>query len=241
MKLSLSASLCAFLGLAANSPRAFADDAPPSPPEPVPSLVAPTVVTATDGPTEETSSASATTHASLDVRALSGMPGYKSRKLATRLAVGGTVAAWAIEAGGLALVLADDNSKLGGSMLLGGFTLSLIAPSGGHIYAGKYLHAALFSAGRAAGLLMVVAGSLEDTLPTCFDTCSGDEERGTGGSALIAGGLVLTVGLGLYDWATAGDAVDDYNRAKAKQNGVSLSLLPTVVNHGAGLAAVGTF
>lgn len=246
MRLSLSISLSLVVSsVVVSSPVAFADQVAPSPdpahhsaPDPAP---APSPVVTLAATTKEATSVKSASREHLNVQKLSGTPGYKSRNLATGLAVGGTVAAWAIEAGGLAVAISEENDKLAGSMLLSGFTLSLIAPSTGHLYAGKYLHAALFSTGRALGVMMVVAGSLDNVVPACFDSCSGDEDRGAGGAALIAGGIVLAAGLGIYDWMTAADAVDDYNREKAKQRGVSVSLLPTIADHGGGLAAVGTF
>jgi hypothetical protein len=130
-----------------------------------------------------------------------------------------------------------------GLALAGGFThhptLStvggvglLVAPSAGEIYAGK-----VFTAGmgiRLVSLGVAVIGAAE--LASCTfplveaGGCSGG--GGGGAALLILGGLGYWSGI-IYDIATAGSAVDDYNQR------LRLRVTPTVIPTASSGPAVG--
>lgn len=114
---------------------------------------------------------------------------------------------------------------------VGGISL-LVAPSAGEIYAGK-----VFTVGmgiRLASLGIGVIGAAE--LASCtFPLVAAGGCHGGGGSGaalLILGGLGYWGGI-IYDIATAGSAVDDYNER------LRLRVTPTVIPTASSGPAVG--
>ena len=140
--------------------------------------------------------------------------------------------AFALSAGGTALsaVLVMAGANSGNAPLVGaGLVGSLIAPSAGHIYAGKLgtpgLVLRLVSAGVA------VAG-LNEALKCVGQGSPCDHDPELAGRLLVAAGIGYASGA-LLDIATAGRAVDDYNQR------LHLRVTPTVLPTSSSGPAVG--
>ena len=147
--------------------------------------------------------------------------------------------AFALSAGGTALsaVLVMAGANSGNAPLVGaGLVGSLIAPSAGHIYAGKL--------GTPGLLLRLVSGGvaiagLQEGLK-CFGQSSPcDHDPRLAGELLVAAGIGYASGA-LLDIATAGRAVDDYNQRL--QLRITPAVIPTASSGPAvGLGITGSF
>lgn len=151
-------------------------------------------------------------------------PESKDRGTAFWLSGGGTAVS-------ISLALAGGITHHATLSTVGGLSL-LVAPSAGEIYAGR-----VFTAGmgiRLASLGIGVIGAAE--LASCTfplveaGGCSGG--GGSGAALLILGGLGYWGGI-IYDIATAGSAVDDYNQR------LRLRVTPTVIPTASSGPAVG--
>jgi hypothetical protein len=213
------------IAIAMTAPVSLANSAPQSPAQPGSAAVS--LVASASG---ESASNSAPLPYVLDVAALSGTPGYKSRSVARTWAIGSTLAAWGIS--GLGIALGDSNESLGGTLFFSGLGLSMVMPSAGHFYAGEVGHGILASSVRAAGVVIAAGGFFSGV---CFQECDN-----SGSSALVAVGLGMTVGFGLYDWIDAGRAVDRHNTRVAKSR-IQLGVVPMVSRHSTGLMLGGRF
>ena len=147
-------------------------------------------------------------------------PEPRDRDAALTLSAGGTVAS-------IGLMLAGQSTGTGAVTTAGLLSL-LITPSAGEIYAGN-----LFTAGmgiRLGSLGAGLVGLIELVDCPLFEAggCSGG-----GGAALLAlGALGYATGI-VYDIATAGRAVDDYNQR------LHLRVTPTVIPTASSAPAVG--
>lgn len=137
---------------------------------------------------------------------LCGMPGYRSRGLATGLAIGSTVAAWAMMAGGIALE--DDYSSLGRNVFSRRLRprRRLLAPT-------TSMPATQCTLIRGTGLTIFGMGAT--TVGGGALVC-GSCGFGPGAEMMVVGGLTAAA-FGLHDWFTAADAVDEYNLELAKR------------------------
>jgi hypothetical protein len=133
------------------------------------------------------------------------------RNTAFLLSLGGTAAS--------ATMVVIGGSSSNGTLFAVGLVSSLVTPAAGEIYAGK-----LFTWGM--GIRVVSAGAAVVGFAEAFkclfaeDTCHSDTEAA---GTLIAAGAIGYAGGVLYDIATAGSAVDDYNRR------YHLRVTPTVI------------
>jgi hypothetical protein len=153
-------------------------------------------------------------------------PESKDRGTAFWLSGGGTAVS-------IGLVLAGASTH-SATLSSAGAISSLVTPAAGEIYAGK-----LFTAGmgiRLVSLGIAYAGAAE--LASCSfplaeaGSCSGSASAGSGAALLILGGLGYWGGI-IYDIATAGRAVDDYNQR------LRLHVTPTVIPTASSGPAVG--
>ncbi|HEX7841934.1 MAG TPA: hypothetical protein VF469_30900 [Kofleriaceae bacterium] len=148
-------------------------------------------------------------------------PEPKSRDTATLLSVGGTALS-------IGLVVAGASAK-NGTLAGAGLLSSLVTPSAGEIYAGQP-----YTWGM--GIRLVSAASAVAGLREAFkcdwagDTCHHDPALAT--DLLVAGGLGYATGI-IYDIATAGSAVDEYNRK------LNLHVAPTMMRTASSGPAVG--
>jgi hypothetical protein len=152
---------------------------------------------------------------------------HKDPTTAVLWSIGGTAASGALLIAGIS----GNNATL----TTAGAISSLVTPSLGEWYAGKYLTAGMGI--RAASTVVMFAGVAQAI--SCWDSCSSGQSQDA--SAMVIGGLVGYAGGAIYDIATAGSAADDFN---AKHR-VHAMFAPTVLNPpsgpvmGAGLT--GTF
>jgi hypothetical protein len=147
--------------------------------------------------------------------------------------------AFALSAGGLGLSIGlvgvgatVHNSTIGGIGLLS----SLITPSAGEIYAGKF-----FTLGLGLRVVSAAAGiaGLEEAFKCFLASSECQHNNGLAGVLIVGGTIGYASGI-LYDIATAGSAVDDYNRRHNLH--VSPTVLPTASSGPAvGMAIGGTF
>lgn len=147
--------------------------------------------------------------------------------------------AFALSAGGTALsaVLVIAGANSGNAPLVGaGLVGSLIAPSAGHIYAGKLGTPGLVLRVVSAGV--AVAG-VNEALKCFGETGSCDHDPEWAGELLVLAGIGYASGI-LLDIATAGRAVDDYNQRL--QLRVTPAVIPTASSGRAvGLGITGSF
>lgn len=131
-------------------------------------------------------------------------PALKDRSTAFALSVGGT----ALSAGLSVAGIATGNEKL----FVGGVLSSLVTPSAGEIYAGRYL--TWGQAIRAVSAGVEIAGMVEAY--RCFSAAFGfarpscHDNPALASALLISGMVGYSAGI-IYDIATAGSAVDRYN------------------------------
>jgi len=135
----------------------------------------------------------------------------KSEHTALAWSLGGTAISAAMFVGGMA----SNNNGLA----VAGLLSSLVTPSFGELYAGRYVTVGMGL--RAAGLV-ALAGGLEDALLSC------SESGCHGGETLMAVGAIGVVGGALYDIATAPRAARSYNEAHARH----LTFAPTALRSG---------
>ncbi|HEY0479208.1 MAG TPA: hypothetical protein VGD37_16935 [Kofleriaceae bacterium] len=155
-------------------------------------------------------------------------PEPRSRNTAFALSAGGT----ALSIGLVALGGATHNGTLAGAGVLS----SLISPSAGEFYAGRPITAGMGL--RVSSGLVVLWGFAEGS--KCLEGDAHCHDNAVLGGALIAAGALGYVTGVAYDIATAGSAVDAYNR---KHNlHVAPTVLPTASSGPAvGMAIGGTF
>jgi hypothetical protein len=159
------------------------------------------------------------------------VPVFKDRSTAFALSAGGTAVSI-----GLVLV----GAKTGNWRLTGvGLLSSLVAPSAGEMYTGK-----IFTAGTGIRLGSVGFGLVGlAAAATSFvqSAASGNGGNGSGpGPVIVLAGLGYATGI-IYDIATAGRAVDDYNQHPRR-----FRVIPTVIptpssNPAVGLGIGGSF
>jgi hypothetical protein len=148
-------------------------------------------------------------------------PDPKDRDTAIALSAGGTLASAALFAVG---VKAEN-----GALAATGLISSLVTPSAGEIYAGRLASPGLVLRLVSAGVTVVGI----DEAFECFlasSPCHHDPELA--GALIVAGGIGYATGI-LYDLATAGSAVDDYNRR------MHVRVTPTVIPTSSSGPAVG--
>ncbi len=148
-------------------------------------------------------------------------PEPKDRGTAIALSAGGTLASVAL----VAIGAGAHNGALGAAGLIS----SLVTPSAGEIYAGRLATPGLILRVASAGV--GVAGLLEAF--KCFGMESGcTHDAGLADGLLVAGGIGFATGV-LYDIATAGSAVDEYNQR------LRLRVTPTVIPTASSGPAIG--
>jgi hypothetical protein len=148
----------------------------------------------------------------------------KDRDKAVALSIGGTVASIGLVVAGVRM----HNGTLAGA---GAFS-TLIAPAAGEIYAGK-----LFTTGmviRLSSAGAVVTGVIGEGIVSLSSAFREDrrEDDSTIEALIAVGAIGYATGI-LYDIATAGSAVDEYNLW------VQLHVAPTVISTPSGGPAVG--
>lgn len=148
-------------------------------------------------------------------------PGPKSRKTAFALSAGGTALSV-----GLAVAGGYTNN---GTLLGAGLLSSLVTPSAGEVYAGspftwglgiRTVSAVVAIAGVNEGLKCILGG----------DTCHNNKPLAA--TLISAGAIGYATGI-VYDLATAGTAVDEYNRK------FNLHVAPTMMRTASSGTAVG--
>lgn len=158
-------------------------------------------------------------------------PEIKDRGTAFTLSAGGTAVS-------IGLVLAGASTRHA-TLSTTGILSSLVTPAAGELYAGK-----VFTAGMGIRLISTGVGLLGVAeLASCSfplveaGGCSGG--GGSGAALLVLGALGYTSGI-IYDIATAGSAVDDYNQRLHLR--VTPAVIPTASSGPAvGLGITGSF
>ncbi len=150
-------------------------------------------------------------------------PELKDRSTAFALSAGGTAVSI-----GLVLVGAKTGNS---SLTVLGALSSLVTPAAGEIYAGK-----VFTPGmgiRLASVGVGLIGLVAATTSFVQTAATGNGDGGSGGAAVVVlASLGYATGI-LYDLATAGNAVDDYNQHPRYR------LVPTVIPTASSGPAVG--
>lgn len=146
----------------------------------------------------------------------------KSESTALALSLGGTAASAALVIGGASA----DN----GAMISAGLLSSLLTPSLGEWYAGKYVTAGMGL--RAASAVVTVVG-LSASLK-CLDA-EGDCHSDASAPYLLGAGLLGYATGTIYDIATAGREARRYN----ERHGLTLTIAPTPVRGPGGQSTLG--
>jgi hypothetical protein len=150
-------------------------------------------------------------------------PEPKDRDTAFALSAGGTMASAALLVAGV---------KAGNAALAGaGLISSLFTPSAGEIYAGRLATPGL-------GIRLVSTGVAAVGFEEAFKCFLIESSSSCQHDSRLAGELIVVAGIGyasgiLYDIATAGRAVDDYNQR------LHLRVTPTVIPTTSSAPAVG--
>jgi hypothetical protein len=159
-------------------------------------------------------------------------PPTKSAWAATGLAVGVTIAGYAL--GAASEPLERDHPRVATTMLAASFVLSAAGPSAGHLYAGEPGHALRWTAIRGAGLLVGVTG-------TSVAIHGYDRDQGY----WFAAATFATIGLATYAAGLSWDLFDAHRaagranrRTAAAQSRIAVT--PTM-GSSPGLAIVGVF
>jgi hypothetical protein len=148
-------------------------------------------------------------------------PEPKDRGTAVALSAGGTLASAALFAVGV--------KTENGALAAAGLISSLFTPSAGEIYAGRLATPGL-------GLRLISGGAavvgLEEAFKCFLASSPCQHDPGLAAGLIVAGGIGYASGI-LYDIATAGRAVDDYNRR------MHVRVTPTVIPTASSGPAVG--
>lgn len=139
------------------------------------------------------------------------------------LSFGGTIGA---HVAALALLDGDDLDEASTDQLVGALALASIGPSLGHVYTGEYEHAAVTTAIRAGGLVLMAVGAKDAS-------GHGSED----GLTLIFLGGAAWLGSTIYDWV---DAPLSARRANARLV-VTPAALPAKHGVAPGLVVAGSF
>jgi hypothetical protein len=148
-------------------------------------------------------------------------PEPKDRGTAVALSAGGTMAS--------ATLLVVGVETKNGALAAAGLISSLVTPSAGEIYAGRVVTPGLVLRLVSAGA--AVAG-LEEAFKCFLASSPCQHDPGLAAGLIVAGGIGYASGI-LYDIATAGRAVDDYNQR------MHVRVTPTVIPTAASGPAVG--
>jgi hypothetical protein len=153
----------------------------------------------------------------------------KSPGVGLALSAGGTAASIGLIAGGLAMASAGRVGNPGLGVATVGFIGTLVTPSFGEWYAGKYLTAGLGL--RLLGTTVAAIGVSK--LAICFDDCGGEHINNSGAGTAIALGLVTYAAGIVVDVATAPSTVRESN---ARRHAV---IKPSILTSPSGGAAYG--
>jgi hypothetical protein len=148
-------------------------------------------------------------------------PEPKDRDTAVLLSAGGTLAS--------ATLLAVGVKTENGALAAAGLISSLFTPSAGEIYAGRLGTPGLGLRLISAGVTVV---GLEEAFKCFLASSPCQHDSGLAAGLIVAGGIGYASGI-LYDIATAGSAVDDYNRR------MHVRVTPTVIPTASSGPAVG--
>lgn len=158
------------------------------------------------------------------------MPEAKSGTTATELAIGGTVAGFAL----MAVGGEQDSATL--SWI--GLGVATVGPAAGHVYAGETGHGLLTSSIRAASIASFAVGF--DMSFCLFDCANANVERRR------TGDLLAFAGLGLYAAATIYDVVDAHQAARRANHRLAATAAPALMttpdgNRAPGMVLAGRF
>ena len=146
----------------------------------------------------------------------------KSEDTALALSLGGTAAS-------VGLVIAGGSSN-NGAMISAGLLSSLVTPSLGEWYAGRYVTAGMGI--RAVSGVATVVGFAEAL--KCVDA-DGECHTDSSAGVLLVGGLLGYAGGALYDIATAPREARRYN----ERHGLTLTVAPTPLRTPSGRSTLG--
>lgn len=152
----------------------------------------------------------------------------KSPEVGLALSAGGTAASLGLLVGGLAISAGPAGNR-GLGIATVGFLGTLVTPSFGEWYAGKYLTAGLGL--RLLGTAVATIGV--STLKICFDDCGGEHTDNSDAGAEIVLGLATYAAGIIWDVASAPSTVRESN---ARRHTV---ITPSIVTSPSGGAAYG--
>ncbi len=154
----------------------------------------------------------------------------KSEATATGLAIGGTVAGFALMAAGGA----QDSEAMGWI----GLGVATVGPAAGHFYAGETGHGLVTTTIRAASIASFAVGF---EMSFClFDCANRDVARRRTGDMLAFGGLGLYAATTIYDLVDAHQAAQRANRRLAMAPTPALLITPDG-NRAPGMVLAGRF
>jgi hypothetical protein len=160
-------------------------------------------------------------------------PAHAEKKKKTALALTGVGTG---VSGGLVLasfLVHPQDLEVNKPLLYTGLGSSIVTPSLGHFYAGKYLTVGMGIRAAAAGLALYGVSQNQDQPCDIDPTQNCPTLTGTG-FTFIALATIAYIGGVAYDVRTTPDAVESYNK-------LHVQLLPTVTRGGGGLALGGSF
>lgn len=133
-----------------------------------------------------------------------------------------TALAWSVAGTAASVGVVAIGAQTHNSSLVGwGVLSSLLTPSLGEWYAGKYVTAGMGL--RLLGGAVAIAGVAQAFETSCYIDCNSSSSS-TSGGGLVLVGLATFAGGTLYDIATARSAARDYNTSHR------LTVLPTVLH-----------